>query len=99
MNLNVKIQNNLSELKGPAVLIPRVGNPNPNKVCAIPEDATYILSYCVLAIKTKTMAGAKEIKSALLENWYYVNELYKGTGARYITIERLSEFLGMKKGL
>jgi len=96
-NLSIRVQNKLSEVKGPAVLIPRVGNPNPKKICVISQDTTYILSDCVLAILTITIKDAYEIKSILLENWTCLNELYKGTGARYITIERLSDFLGIKQ--
>jgi hypothetical protein len=56
-----------------------------------------VLSDCVLGIKTKTLKDAKAVKSCLIENWNDMNDLYKGTGARYITIERLSDFLGIKK--
>jgi 16S rRNA G966 N2-methylase RsmD len=95
--LNIKVQNILSEVKGPAILIPRVGNPNPNKICIIPRDKIYVLSDCVFAIKTNTLAEAKIVKSILLENWSSLRDLYKGTGARYITKERLSDYLGIKK--
>jgi hypothetical protein len=95
--LNLYVQNKLSELKGPAVLIPRVGNPNPNKICIIPKNKIYVLSDCVLGIKTKTLKDAKAVKSCLIENWNDMKDLYKGTGARYITLERLSDFLGIKK--
>lgn len=96
-NLNIKVFNKLSEIKGPAVLIPRVGNPNPFKICVVPKDANYTLSDCILAIKAKTIKDANDLKFNLIENWKQVNDLYRGTGARYITIERLSVLLGLKK--
>ena len=96
-NLNYRVKNKLSEVIGPAILLPRVGTPNPSKICVISEGITYTLSDCVLAIKTKTMEEAIEIKTQILDNWVFFNNLYQGTGARYITLIRLESFFGPKK--
>lgn len=96
-DLEIKLDNNLSEISGPAILIPRVGQPNINKICIIKKEESYILSDCILAIKTKTLTESIFLKKLFVENWDYISNLYKGTGARYITIEKLEKYLGIKK--
>ncbi len=97
VNVKHKIKCKISEISGPAVLIPRVGLPNPQKICTISRGTTFILSDCVIAIKTKSDKDSNELKSSIIDNWDDLNVLYKGTGARYITIERLKFFLGLKE--
>lgn len=95
-NLKYKVQREQSEVSGPAVLIPRVGLPNINKICTISRDKTFVLSDCVIAILTKTQKEADGLKGIIIKNWKYVREMYKGTGAKYITIERLEQFLRLR---
>jgi hypothetical protein len=95
-NLTVKINKANTVINGPAVLIPRVGKPNPQKICVIAENSTYALSDCIIALKTKTIFEAEEIKRLLLNNWESFFDLYKGTGARYISLDRLNAFFGLK---
>ena len=93
-NLNLKVLNKLSEVTGPAVLIPRVGNPSKGKICVIRNFESYTLSDCVIAIKTNNVKNANKIFSLIIDNWQIFSSLYMGTGARFITIERLEFFLG-----
>lgn len=97
INLNYKTKSNISELAGPAVLLPRVGLPNPQKICTIHSKEKYVLSDCILAIKTKSYEQANQIKKDLLNNWNDFSNLYKGTGAKYVTIERLKIYLNIKE--
>ena len=94
--LKYNVNRSQSEVTGPAVLIHRVGNPNMNKICIIPESVTYVLSDCVIALKTKTQKDSTMLRDILFANWKDFISLYKGTGAKYITIERLKLFLGLK---
>ncbi|MDR1698581.1 MAG: hypothetical protein LBR75_01985, partial [Prevotellaceae bacterium] len=83
-----------SEISGPAVLISRVGNPSIKKICTISKNETYVISDCIIAIKTENQNDAETLKHLFIENWEYVKTLYKGTAAKYITMERLHSFLG-----
>lgn len=94
-NLSIKLGHNISSVNGPALLIPRVGNPNPNKICLINEDDTYILSDCIIAIKVASKTDGIMLYSYFLENWSEIKNLYKGTGAKYITIDRIKYYLNM----
>lgn len=83
-----------SEVNGPAVLIQRVGNPNIKKMCVIAKNESYVLSDCVIALKTKSYKEAIKLLDILVENWDDFKLIYKGTGAKYVTIDRLAKFLG-----
>ncbi len=95
-NLEYRMRNKLSQVVGPAVLIPRVGLPNSHKICVLKGKARFVLSDCVIAIKTQSQQDSDNLKNQLVKNWEDFNELYKGTGARYITVERLKNYLGLK---
>jgi tRNA1(Val) A37 N6-methylase TrmN6 len=95
-NLVFKSNMKISKITGPAVLLPRVGLPNSQKICIIKQKETYALSDCVIGIKTISNNDAIELKNLLIKNWKNLSSLYKGTGAKYITIERLEEFLNIK---
>ena len=80
-------------LVGPAVLVPRVGNPNIDKVVVIGEGKKCVLSDCVIAILSSDASSAYYIKSILhaRKEGYY--RLYAGTGAKYITLSRFGKYL------
>ncbi|WP_350594657.1 MULTISPECIES: N-6 DNA methylase [unclassified Pseudoalteromonas] len=75
-----------------SLLIPRVGLPKVQNIPITQKDTCYQLSDCLIAISadSRTLAIVKE---RLLKHWEDFFELYKGTGARYITLDRLSIFL------
>jgi tRNA1(Val) A37 N6-methylase TrmN6 len=95
VNLDYRISNKLSRISGPAVLLPRVGLPNPQKISIIKKGETYVLSDCIIGIRTSTNKDAKELLKLLLNYWEKFQELYKGTGAKYITLERLGAYLNI----
>jgi methylase of polypeptide subunit release factors len=92
VNVKYKVNNNYPLISGPGVVIHRVGNPKPSKVCAIKKTEKYILSDCLIFIKTETYTDSKELKEYILSNWTLFERLYKGTGAKYITLKRLKAF-------
>lgn len=94
-DINKYTQYPKSEISGPAVLISRVGNPSVKKICTILQNESYVISDCIIAIKTKNVDEAETLKQLLIDNWDYLKTLYKGTGAKYITLEKLHSFLGI----
>ena len=96
----VKLRRVLPEGKqtvnGYGVVIPRVCNPNPGKVALLDGLYTYVLSDCIIVICTPTMEIAKQIRAHILENWPIFITLYKGTGARYTTIEKIKGLFNKK---
>jgi tRNA1(Val) A37 N6-methylase TrmN6 len=93
--LGVKVERPLSRISGPAVLIARVGNPSSPKICVIESTDSYVISDCIIAIKTNTLQDAKRLYQYMFDNWELVKEMYTGTGAPYITIEKLKKFLNL----
>ncbi|MGJ7027278.1 methyltransferase [Petrimonas sulfuriphila] len=93
VNLKHKVDPIRSRIEGPALLIHRVGQPNINKLCVINENEVYALSDCIIAIKAQTYEECNLLKKIILKNWEDFFNLYKGTGAKYITVERLRNFL------
>lgn len=78
-------------VKGNGVLIPRVCNPNVEKV-VVYDGKEAILSDCVVFLQTRTKKEAVQLKRFLVKNWTEFKKNYVGTGARYVTMERLSVY-------
>jgi predicted RNA methylase len=79
--------------KGPVVLIPRVGNPRRDKIVLYTSRRKIAVSMCVLTLSCENKATAKRVYQSLISNWKAVEKQYTGTGARYLTLERLQELL------
>lgn len=82
--------------KGYGVLIPRVCNPNVEKVVVL-EKEECILSDCVVLLQTRTKKEAVQLKRHLVDNWEEFKKNYVGTGARYVTMERLSAYFKIEE--
>jgi hypothetical protein len=95
VNLTHRVKRNNSMIEGPALLIHRVGQPNINKLCIISKHDVYALSDCIIGIKTSSMTSCKFLKDTIINNWDDFSNLYKGTGAKYLTIKRLKCFLNL----
>lgn len=89
----VKTFHSVSLIKGPAIILPRVGNPNIGKICLLEDKNEYVLSDCIFGIKAKKLKDAKALYIDILRDWERFKQLYKGTGAKYMTIERLKHYL------
>lgn len=81
--------------KGTAVLIPRVCNPNREKICIYEGRRPYVLSDCVIALQTENMEDARTVFDALMVHWDDFREIYNGTGAKYTTMNRVRECFGV----
>lgn len=79
---------------GNGVLIPRVCNPNPEKIVVFDGEKS-VLSDCVVFLKTRTLKQANDLRIYLLNNWKEFSALYIGTGARYVTVRKLKEVFGL----
>lgn len=95
VDLEIKHDKSLSEITGPAILIPRVGKPKQSKICVIECHETYVISDCIIAIKTDSVKQANVLYRYFLDNWFLVESMYKGTGARYTTIEKVEGLLNL----
>lgn len=80
---------------GPAVLIQRVGLPDPTKIQLYLKPTPIALSDCIIAIRCKSAGEAETMKNRLVLNWQSLEERYGGTCARYITLNSLRDFLLM----
>ncbi|AIG03226.1 MULTISPECIES: methyltransferase [Pseudomonas] len=79
--------------KGWVILIPRVGLPDMQFVKAINLETTVQLSDCVIALEFQTKANAMKAERRIHSRWMDFRNIYRGTGARYVTISRLSMWL------
>ena len=82
-------------MNGTVVLVPRVCNPNKGKICIYSSKSPFVLSDCVVALKTENEKDAQTVYEALMNHWEDFREVYNGTGAKYTTMERLNELFGM----
>jgi Methyltransferase small domain len=80
-------------VRGPAVLLPRVGKPMPSKLAVYKSKQGIVLSDCVLAIKCTCVDDARAIHAALLKNWDSLSSAFSATCAPYITLSALCEVL------
>ena len=78
-------------VKGNGLLIPRVCNPNVEKLVVF-DGREAILSDCVVLLQTRTKKEAQQLKRYLVKNWGEFTKIYTGTGARYVTMERLRAY-------
>ena len=79
-------------IRGPAVLIARVGSPGTKK-CAIYDcEQTIVLSDCVIALQCDSLHVATKVRERILDRWATFAELYSGTCAPYVTIKALKAF-------
>ena len=78
-------------VKGYGLLIPRVCNPNMEKLVVYGKEEC-ILSDCVVLLQTRSLQQAERLKKYLVAHWDEFKKNYVGTGARYVTMERLRAY-------
>jgi hypothetical protein len=82
-----------SLVTGSFIAIARVGSPRKDKVALHQCDSEVALSDCVIAICCESASAAQSLHCRILESWHDLSSLYGGTGAKYITIEKLRTFI------
>ena len=80
-------------IRGWCVLLPRVGIPNPSYMRAIYLRREVQLSDCVIGIQCLNRHTAAEVELRMVDASNSFLQLYRGTGARYVTLIRLREWL------
>jgi hypothetical protein len=80
-------------ISGWMLLLPRVGTPSEEAFRALYSKGYIQLSDCVIGIKFSSRDSAFNAQRRIRANWQSLVSLYKGTGARYITIDRLVDWL------
>lgn len=75
------------------LLLPRVGLPRQSAVVPVFIRKRSELSDCVIALGAG-LAALEQLTKAIHLNWDSYCGLYRGTGARYITLSRLMDWLG-----
>jgi predicted RNA methylase len=81
-------------VRGAAVLLPRVGSPRRPNVVAMYLRRAVQLSDCVVALSVRDMDTAKALQATIFAEWESFDGLFRGTGARFVTIGRLRSWLG-----
>lgn len=82
----------LRRVRGPAVLISRVGRPTRGKIVLL-ADGEAVLSDCVIAMRTFPRGREAELLELLVANWDTVKSAYGGSCAPYTTLKRLAAAL------
>jgi hypothetical protein len=80
-------------VSGPAVLIPRVGNPNCVKISSYTDKRKVVISDCLFAVSCDSAREARFLVRLIIKKWAEFKRLYKGTCAQFLTGERLRSFL------
>jgi hypothetical protein len=80
-------------VKGPAVLLPRVGLPSKMKVAILHSQRGVVLSDCIIALTCSDVNGARQVQQVLISKWDAVAREYSGTCAPYLTLGRLASVL------
>lgn len=76
-------------VEGPAILIPRVGRITEDKVSLLETVEPVMISDCVIALKPASLKQANAIRQRLVDHFAHFSSHYVGTGAPFITLERL----------
>lgn len=88
-----KVKNENSVVRGPAILFPRVGNFNQEKICILTSESEIVISDCIFAVKCKNLAEAECLKEAIYLYWDDFKSNYSGTGAVYSSLDKINYFI------
>jgi predicted RNA methylase len=80
-------------IEGIAIVLPRVGVPIKEYISPVRLKEKVQLSDCVFALKFATMREAKVFSSYILSDWKFLIDQYHGTGARYISVVGMTNWV------
>jgi hypothetical protein len=80
-------------IRGPAVLLPRVGEPRSDKVAILVDGIDVAISDCVIALICESGGDAKIVQRTIRDDWKSIANRYSGTCAKFITLASLAEYL------
>jgi hypothetical protein len=81
-------------ISGWMLLLPRVGTPREEAFHIFYSKDELQLSDCVIGMQFSTKLNAQNAEYRIRTNWISLVDLYRGTGARYVTVDRLLAWLG-----
>jgi hypothetical protein len=81
------------QIRGPSVLLPRVGQPVSWKVLVYSGAAPLQLSDCVIALECESLDKARWVEARIKSEWQYFRTAWTGSCAPYVTVGRLETFL------
>jgi len=81
---------------GWTILLPRVGLPNRQAVRPVFLRGPVRFSDCVIALWFSDARSVNDCHKVIDDCWVEVLDLYRGTGARYVTVSRLAAWLTQK---
>lgn len=79
---------------GHVLLLPRVGTPKEHDLRAVTLQVPTQLSDCVIALRFSSRRRASQWAALVRRDIDSLFDIYRGTGARYVTLDRLEDFLG-----
>lgn len=82
-------------IRGPAVLLPRVGSPVVWKVQVYLDSAPLLMSDCVIGLECEENADALRIAELASKGWNVLQKAWSGSCAPYVTIARLRHYLAL----
>lgn len=83
-------------IAGWVILLPRVGIPDFDSITPIHLGRTVQMSDCVIALRFSDKSKAQSMADVVKRCWIDFVALYKGTGARYTTVSRLTDWVEKK---
>jgi hypothetical protein len=78
---------------GTLLFLPRVGVPLREHIRIVRVDSPVQLSDCVFALAFSSMRRAVRFRRRMLADWAGLVDRYRGTGARYISVARMNEWV------
>lgn len=87
------IESSLSNIKGRMLLVPRVGNFTKQHIINYYSKENLYLSDCLFSIQCKNYKNAEVLKTKILRDWSNFIQLYNGSGAKFITKQKLKNYL------
>ena len=76
-------------VRGPSLIIPRVGRITPGKVAILDHKERVMLSDCVIAITPREPEYLHHLRDRIVDNFGQLQANYVGTGAPFVTLRRL----------
>ena len=80
-------------LSGPAVLLHRVGKPRQDKIAYVPNGSPFAMTDCVFALLCSSEEECLRLHRSLSDQFDLLERNYVGSGAPYITIQRVRRVL------
>ena len=81
------------QIVGSVVLLPRVGIPSIEQISPLKFTGSVQLSDCVIGIRFKSHNSATDAAKVMCNKFESLVNLYRGTGARYVTVQRIVKWL------